>query len=99
MWFYVGGLCVHPSVGPQVCPVHLLFDCPAVFFFLDGYLSKYQWIFTKFGMCIYIVGISFVIANRQILSIFDNYLPPRVRAGKGRVLWFHGLLFRTLLNF
>ena len=38
-------------------------------------ISKYQWIFTKLGVCIDIVKIWFGIADGQILSIFDSYLP------------------------
>ena len=40
-------------------------------------MSKYQWIFTKLGMCIDIVEIWFGIAKGQISSIFDSlsYLP------------------------
>ena len=45
------------------------------FSFLDGNLCKYEWIFTKLGFCIGIVEILFGIANGQILSIFDSYLP------------------------
>ena len=41
--------------------------CPAVFLFQDN-LSKYQWIFTKLGMCIDIVEIWFGIANGLIFS-------------------------------
>ena len=37
--------------------------------------SKYQWVLTKLGMCIDIVEIWFGIANGQISSIFDSYLP------------------------
>ena len=44
----------------------------SVFSFLDDYCSKYQWIFTKLGMCIDIVNIYFGIANGQILSIFTE---------------------------
>ena len=41
--------------------------CPSVrFSFPDDNLSKHQWIFTKFGMCIDIVEIWFGIANGQI---------------------------------
>ena len=36
--------------------------------------SKYQWIFTKLGMCIDIVEIWFGIANRQISSNFDGVI-------------------------
>ena len=46
-----------------------------IFSFPDDNLSKHQWIFTKFGMCIDIVEIWFGIANGQISSIFDGYLP------------------------
>ena len=45
--------------------------------FLDDNLSKHQWIFTKFGVCIDIVEIWFGIANGQILSNFDGVIYPR----------------------
>ena len=55
--------------------------------FPDDNFTKYQWIFTKLGMCIGIVEIGFVIANRQILSIFDRVTClPYVSGG---VLSFH----------
>ena len=38
----------------------------SVFSFVHESLSKYQWIFTKLGMCKDIVEIWFVIANGQI---------------------------------
>ena len=38
----------------------------SVFLFPDDNLSKCQWIFTKLGVCIDIVEISFWIANGQI---------------------------------
>ena len=41
----------------------------------DNKFGKCQWIFTKLGMCIEIVEVWFGIANGQILSIFDSYLP------------------------
>ena len=48
----------------------------SIFLFPDDNLSKYQWLFTKLGMCIDIVEIWFGIANEQISSIFDkSYLP------------------------
>ena len=47
----------------------------SVFLFPDNNLNKYQWIFNKLGMCIDIVKVWFRIANRQISSIFDSYLP------------------------
>ena len=43
-----------------------------LFFVSDDNLSKYQWIFTKLGMCIDIMEIWFGIANGQILSIFTE---------------------------
>ena len=46
-----------------------------IFSFPDDNLSKHQWIFTKLGMCIDIVEIWFGIANGQILSNSDGYLP------------------------
>ena len=39
----------------------------SVFLFPDNNLGKYQWIFTKLGMCIDIVEIWFEISNMQIL--------------------------------
>ena len=45
------------------------------FFFSDDNLSKYQWIFTHFGVCIDIVEIWFGIALGQISLYFDSYLP------------------------
>ena len=49
---------IHPSViRPSI---HISFP--------DDKLSKHQWIFTKFGMCIDIVEIWFGIANGRILT-------------------------------
>ena len=45
------------------------------FIFQDNNSSKSQWIFTKLDMCIDIVEIWFGIANGQISSVFDRYLP------------------------
>ena len=59
LWFHFGRLCIHPIVVR-----------PSVFLLLDNSLSKYQWIFTKLGMCIN-VEILFGIINGQILSIFE----------------------------
>ena len=63
-------LSVHPYVRQSyICPsLHLCFV-------LHDNLSKLQWIFTKLGMCIDIVEIGFPIANGQIMSNFDGYLP------------------------
>ena len=46
----------------------------SAFSFLDDNFSKYEWIFTKLGVCIDIVETWFGIANRQILSIFDRII-------------------------
>ena len=43
-----------------------------VFLFLDDNLSKFQWIFSKPGMCVDIMEIWFGIAKRSISSIFDR---------------------------
>ena len=56
-----------------VCP----FVHPSVRPFPADNLSKNQWIFTKLGICIDIVEISFGIANGQISSIFDGVFCPR----------------------
>ena len=54
----------------SVCPsARLSYVCPSLFVFQDDNLSKYQWFFTKLGMCIDIEEIWFGIANGQILSI------------------------------
>ena len=51
-------------------------DMP-IFSFPDDNLSKHQWIFTKFGMCIDIVAIWFGIANEQISSNFYRVICSR----------------------
>ena len=48
-----------------------------IFSFQDDNLSKYQQIFTKFGVCIDIVEIWFGNANGQIVSIFNRGIGPR----------------------
>ena len=45
------------------------------FLFPDDNLSKYQWIFTKLGMCIDNVELCFGIANGQIFKYLQSYLP------------------------
>ena len=50
---------VRVSIRPSFCP-SVRFSSP------DDNLSKHQWIFTEFGMCIDIVKIWFGIANGQI---------------------------------
>ena len=42
----------------------------SVFYFQDSNLSKSQWIFTKFDVCIDIVEICFGIAHQQIFVNF-----------------------------
>ena len=51
----------------------------SIFSFPDDSLSKYQWIFTKLGMCIDIVEIWFGIANGQISSFFTVICPRHIR--------------------
>ena len=48
----------------------------SVFSFPDNNLSKYQWIFTKLGMCIDVVWVRFWVANGQIFSILDRVICP-----------------------
>ena len=64
LWFHVGRPCVCPSS-------YVHFSIP------DDNLSKHQWIFTKFGMCIDIVEIWFGITNGQISSNFYGVICPR----------------------
>ena len=54
--YYGFTLVIRVSVRPFVIR-------PSVFSFQDDNLSKYQWIFTKLGMCIDILEIGFVSAN------------------------------------
>ena len=44
---------------------------PSIVLFPENNLSKYQWIFTKLGMCIDIVEVWFGIANGQNSYFFD----------------------------
>ena len=53
----------------------------SVLSFQDDNFTKYQWIFTKLGMCIDIVDICFRIAYGRILSIFDILLSHTIVAG------------------
>ena len=55
-------------------------------------LSKSQWIFTKFDMCIDIVEIRFGVAHWQISSIFDRVICQQ--HDKGRILSFY-ILFTS----
>ena len=59
LWFHVRCLCICPSI------------CIS---FPDDNLNKYQWIFTKHGVCIDIIEIWFLIANGQISSILDRVI-------------------------
>ena len=49
----------------------------SVFSVPDDKFNKYQWIFTKLGVCIDIVEILFGIADGKISSIFDRVICPR----------------------
>ena len=49
----------------------------SIFSFQDDYFTKYQWIFTKLGVCIDIVDVCFGIANGRISSIFDRVICPQ----------------------
>ena len=50
----------------------------SIFSFLNDNLSKYQWIVTKLGMCVYIVEIWSGIVNGQYLSINNEYMPEKI---------------------
>ena len=54
-----------------------LIDLSAHDTFPDDNFSKYQWIFTKLGMCIDGADICFWVANGQISSIFDSFICPQ----------------------
>ena len=82
---------IHQDMRPSV--VHPL----SVFSFLDDNLSRYKWIFTKFGKCIDIVEIWFQIANGQISSIFDRFLCPPQDSG-GVLLFQIFILTLVMLN-
>ena len=55
----------------SVCQcVRLSYICPSVFLFLDDNLSKYQWNFTKLGLCIDILDFWLLMGKfRQFLSV------------------------------
>ena len=67
LWYHIVGPCVCQSACQSVV-------CSSVVLFPVTISWVNVWIFTKLGMCIDI-EIWFGIANGQILSIFDNYLP------------------------
>ena len=62
LWFHVGHPCVCSSVRLSISRTSVCISFP------DDNLSKRQWIFTKFGLCIDVVEIWFGIANEQISS-------------------------------
>ena len=67
LWWLMGNFCpffTELSAGDM-----------SIFSFLDDNFSKYQWILTKLGMCINIMEIWFGMADGQMSSIFDSYLP------------------------
>ena len=65
--YYGFTLDVHLSVRLSVHP-SIRFSFP------DDNFNKHQWIFTRLGMCIYIVEIWFGIANGQISSARDTHI-------------------------
>ena len=79
--YYSFTLVIHLSV------IHSSVICQSIILFLEDNLSKYQWILTKLGMCIYIVEIWFGIANVQILTIFDRFIC--LEHDSDGVLWVH----------
>ena len=69
LWHHVGCPCIHPSFHQSIClSIRLYFRFRTI-------TSKCPWIFTKLSVCINIVEIWYEIANGQISSIFDCYLP------------------------
>ena len=74
--YYSITLAVRVSARPSVEPMngHILgvYVHPSIFLFPDDNLRKCQWILTKLGVCIDIVGIWFGIVNGQILSILTE---------------------------
>ena len=90
-WFHVGCPCVCPSVvNLSICS------------FPDNNFSKYQWIFTKLGMCSDgdEIGLGLLMAkflqfltelsalHMIVVGYYDSLLlyPPH---NSGRLLWFH----------
>ena len=63
-------------------------------FVSDDNLRKYQWVFTKLGMYIDIVGIWIAIANGQISSIFDRVICPSHDSGG---VFFHDFISSVFL--
>ena len=75
-WFQIGCLCAPPSVF-SFQDNYLIKCLPAThqYFHFRTIISKYQWIFTKLGMCIDILEILFGI-DRQISSICFRVICP-----------------------
>ena len=73
LWFHVGRPCVFvcPPIGRTSIRPSVRISFP------DDNLSKYKWIFTKFGLYIDIVKIWFGIVNGQISSNFDRVISLR----------------------
>ena len=59
LWFHIGCPCVCLSILLSVL-------CPSLFLFPDDSVNKYEWIFTKFGVCVDIVENWFRIASGPI---------------------------------
>ena len=66
----------------------------SIFSFPDDNFSKYQWIFTKLGMCIDIVENCFENSDGQISSVFDSYL-----AGTYQYFHFWTITFLNINGF
>ena len=63
LWFHV--VYVSILLSTRLSSVH-------PYSFISGRLLGWKWIFTKLGMCLDILKISFRIACHQVLSIFDR---------------------------
>ena len=75
IWFEIANGQISSIFDRVICMSYVPF-----FLFCMIAWSKYQWIFTKVGICIDIfikinIKIWFGIANGQSSSIFDSYLP------------------------
>ena len=70
IWFHVGRPCVCPSVHPSVVRPSVGISFP------DDNLSKHQWIFTKLGVCIYIVELCLGLLMGKFHQILTE-LPAR----------------------
>ena len=66
----LGVLCFH--IGCPCVSSHVIQVSVCLYFHFLIITCKYQWIFTKLGMCIDIVEVLFGIANGLISSIFDS---------------------------